>query len=881
MTQKPDKYKKPLMKKLMLLSVIFPLGLFAQVTDDFSDGDLSQNPCWSGDTSQFKISYSTAVPSSQRPALQLDADTAGAAAISAPAPLSGELEWKFWVKLSFNTSSGNFARFYLLSDKADLKAPLHGYFLQIGGADDSVTFFRQDSLENTGLLRLQTAFTGNSTNSLRFRILRSNEGNWKFYCDSLGSQSLTLQGEIDETEYSGGNYAGMFCQYTSSNTTKIYFDDIYAGPLIVDHEPPELLEAGAVTPTEVRLLFSEAVDLSSAEDTSLFEILPDIGHPYDAVRLLDPAEIHLFFDNELQNGQVYTLNISPVKDLAGNLSSPFTISITYYRIRPYDLIFTEIMADPSPPRELPEYEYLEVYNRSPVPLNIGGLILTISSTEHILPSLEIDAWHYLLFCADDALEIMQHVAPAVGLSSFVLPNSGTSLELTDTTGLTICYLQYDISWYKNDSKAAGGWSLEMIDVNNPCKSEENWTGSVQAEGGTPGRENSVSAGVSGEISILNACCRDDGSLLVEFSESLDSLAMSDPSLYDASPFLGHPVSAIPVPPDFHSVNLFFQDEIPVNQIFTLTVNAGLKNCVGANTDALLQVSFAISMPVQSFDIVINEVLFNPLGDGVDYVEFYNRSAKPVNLEEMILASVKENDPEQPDTQFVDISSTCKILFPGEYLVLTSDPELVKNQYYTENADAFFKIPSFPSYNNDKGCVLLLNKDGMLVDMMNYSEEMHYLMLLSYDGVALEKINPDKPGTDAANWHSAAETAGFGTPGYQNSQYLETFDASSSLTIRPDVFSPDGDGIDDNLGIAYSFDTPGKQVTVLIFNAEGRLVKTLVNNEMPGTAGLYTWDGTLDDRTAAQNGIYVIYLEALGMDGKTEHYKKAAVLARNR
>ncbi len=68
---------------------------------------------------------------------------------------------------------------------------------------------------------------------------------------------------------------------------------------------------------------------------------------------------------------------------------------------------------------------------------------------------------------------------------------------------------------------------------------------------------------------------------------------------------------------------------------------------------------------------------------------------------------------------------------------------------------------------------------------------------------------------------------------------------------------------------------------MIFNAEGRLVKTLVNNEMPGTHGIYSWDGTLDDRTLAQNGIYIIYMEALGMDGKTRRFKKAAVLAKTR
>ena len=175
----------------------------------------------------------------------------------------------------------------------------------------------------------------------------------------------------------------------------------------------------------------------------------------------------------------------------------------------------------------------------------------------------------------------------------------------------------------------------------------------------------------------------------------------------------------------------------------------------------------------------------------------------------------------------------------------------------------------------------MKKDGSVIDGMNYSEEMHFLMLLSYEGVSLERISPDRPGTDPLNWHSAAETCGFGTPGYRNSQYLEPGESDASVYLQPEIFSPDGDGHDDNLGICYQFDSPGKLVTVLIFNSDGRLARTLVNNEMPGTEGVFSWDGTLDDRTQACDGIYVILMEVLGMDGKTSRFKKAGVLARNR
>jgi hypothetical protein len=71
------------------------------------------------------------------------------------------------------------------------------------------------------------------------------------------------------------------------------------------------------------------------------------------------------------------------------------------------------------------------------------------------------------------------------------------------------------------------------------------------------------------------------------------------------------------------------------------------------------------------------------------------------------------------------------------------------------------------------------------------------------------------------------------------------------------------------------------VNLLVFSADGYIIKTILNNELCGTSGICSWDGRLDDRTAAPNGIYVIYLEALGMDGKTDRFKKACVLARKR
>jgi hypothetical protein len=869
------------MRKFFLFTVIIPMCLSAQVSDDFSDGDFTQDPAWSGDQDHFKISSSSAIPTDQRPALQLNAPATGISSLAVSNPLAGNLEWQFWIKLSLNTSSGNYVRFYLLSDSGDLKVPLDGYFLQVGGAEDSVIFYRQDSLEVTRLMCLDSAFTGNSTNALRFRVLRSQDGTWKFYADPLGGHSLDFQGESFDLTYPGGDHFGIFCQYTSSNTTKFYFDDFYAGPLIIDSVPPSLLKAEALSPSELLLTFSEAVDPVTAEDTLNYIVIPGPGHPYSAIRLLDPVKVQLFFDDPMQSGTTYSLNISSIDDLAGNSSGFISIPVSFYRVKAYDLVFTEIMADPSPPFGLPEYEYLEVYNRSQHALDLGGFNLIISSTGHELPPVTINPGNYLILCDDGAVLFMEHIGPVAGLSSFVLPNSGAPVHLLDTSGNTICFLEYDLSWYKDDAKSEGGWSLEMIDPSNPCKNEDNWMASVSTLGGTPGKVNSTLNGPGDELKIINACCLNDHEIEIEFNESLDSLVASETVRFEVQPFLGLPDTAIPVSPGYRSVRLYFSQGISAGQIYQANVFPGLQNCIGDEISNPLTSTFALPQPVEPFDVIINEVLFNPLGDGVDFIEIYNRSSKAIALEELILASVKYSPPEEPDTQSVSITGSCKTILPYQYLVLTPDPQKVKDQYYTSDPEAFMELSSFPSYNNDQGYVLLMKQDKTVIDGMAYSEEMHFLMLNSTEGVSLEKICPDRLGDEPSNWHSAAETSGFGTPGYENSQFLEISEVDESFSLQPEVFSPDGDGRDDQLGIVYHFDSPGKLITILIFNADGRLVKTLVNNEMPGTHGVYSWDGTLDDRTGAQNGIYIVYMEALGMNGKTTHFKKAGVLARNR
>ena len=165
-----------------------------------------------------------------------------------------------------------------------------------------------------------------------------------------------------------------------------------------------------------------------------------------------------------------------------------------------------------------------------------------------------------------------------------------------------------------------------------------------------------------------------------------------------------------------------------------------------------------------------------------------------------------------------------------------------------------------------------------MDAFDYLEEMHYPLLNYFKGVSLERTGFTGNSKDATNWHSASENAGFGTPGYRNSQMVSTTSAEDEIVINPEIFSPDNDGYGDIASIDYHFGQAGYMMTVKIYNSGGNLVRNLVNNKYLGTEGSVYWDGIQDDNTKSPIGIYVFYIQVWDLNGQVKKYKKTAVVA---
>lgn len=99
-----------------------------------------------------------------------------------------------------------------------------------------------------------------------------------------------------------------------------------------------------------------------------------------------------------------------------------------------------------------------------------------------------------------------------------------------------------------------------------------------------------------------------------------------------------------------------------------------------------------------------------------------------------------------------------------------------------------------------------------------------------------------------------------------------------ITLSPEVFSPDQDGVDDVLFITYEFEEPSNVITIRIFDEAGRLMKNLVQNEFCGTQGQYVWDGATENGIRPKIGIYIVVAEWYNAQGGKGRAKKAVVLA---
>ncbi|HTF04508.1 MAG TPA: lamin tail domain-containing protein [Bacteroidia bacterium] len=648
-----------------------------------------------------------------------------------------------------------------------------------------------------------------------------------------------------------------------------------------DVTSPSLVSVFALDSMHIEICFSESIDPALLANVSSYLISNGIGAPatltFDTATL---ACVTLETSIALTSSSSYTVFFTPLADCAGNVVSPNQGTFVFYLPGQFDVVLNEIMADPDPAVALPNEEYIELKNNTAYPIRLEDWTLSVGTTTRALPFCILPADSFIVLTSTTAAALFTGVN-VVGVTSFQsLTNTSGSLVLRDANGQLIHTVSYTDDWYRSSAKAEGGWSLEQIDPLNPCGGSTNWIASNSSSGGTPGYTNSVEtvAGDATAPQIVRVSVYSADSIRVWFSESMDSTTMNDVTRYTIDNSIGNPLAVYPNGPDFMSCQLKLASPISSGIMYHISVSSLVSDCVG-NPLGSSTAPFALPEAVAQGDIVINEILFDPLDGGSDFIEIYNRSQKVIDLAKVVICT--KDTLANVLQEIAVIAPEGYLLFPGEYLVISENIYDVQLQYPAQtDINRCLQMESIPSMNVDGDVILLTDTAFNTVDMLVYSSSWHFPMLQETKGVSLERIDFDRTTQDATNWHSASEDAGFATPTQKNSQFNAAGTADDgAVTITSEVFSPDNDSYNDVVTISYLFSTPGLVANITIYDSRGRLVRTLVKSELLGTeSGAFSWDGTMDDRSKARVGTYVIFFEAFTADGTVKQYKRVCVLA---
>ena len=251
---------------LLILFLLICKCAFSQVNDGFDDGNFTLQPSWTGDTGSFAVNTAGVLQSNVSPA-------AGIAFLATGNKLSLSVRWEFYIRLDFDPSATNRLRVYLISDQADLKGQLEGYFIQIGeaGGADSYDLYRQSGTTVVKILDGPAQPRPNADELIcRLQLTRDNNGVWELAADSKGGYDFEPVGTAMDATFSRTAWFGISCQFTATRADKFYFDDLKIEEWASQSPPPREAHVNDIVVNEIFADPEPSAGLPDAEFVELW-----------------------------------------------------------------------------------------------------------------------------------------------------------------------------------------------------------------------------------------------------------------------------------------------------------------------------------------------------------------------------------------------------------------------------------------------------------------------------------------------------------------------------------------------------------------------------------------------------------------------------------
>ena len=646
-----------------------------------------------------------------------------------------------------------------------------------------------------------------------------------------------------------------------------------------DLNPPEFIALQVQNPNTLKLLFDEGLDPQSATDANNYSIQPNAG--IQLISAIDDTVL-IYLSHELQSLQSYRISVSGLKDIFGNVMAEESREITfvnYSPVKPQDIVVNEILyipADDGGP------EFIELFNTTANNFDLSGWIIgDATSTTKLPPGTKLLAGQYLVLT--DKSTFANTLRNGLFITGFPsLNNSGDAVFLRTHLQTTIDSLSYSSSWGGDQP----GQSLERLDPLAASGDPSNWITGITTVGHTAEAQNSVYQPDEMGPSIIFAKQLSDNLIQAQFNEFV-KITADLTFLLDNSPLSIHEFNA------GQANRIVLKTSPAKNRSISTGLRAENLSDIKGNLSGPLEIP--VSRVAQTGDLVINEIMYNPLendddnlSDQSEYIELRNTRDFAISIEGI---SVNDAPDENGEVNTLIPVSTDYKWIPANGLALVYADE--EPGFEQSKLARFFDLPAHISstalrinrtslsLGSTGDAIFLTDSEGVTIDSVFYDDSWQSPNLLDTRGIALERISPFGPGGDASNWSSSATPRG-GTPGAENSIYQisDELPEQIGISFSPNPFSPDDDGRDDILFINYKLDEPDYLLNVDIYDRYGRPIRKLANSMQGSFEGSLLWDGRKDDGSSNRIGIYIVVFEAFNSaSGRNRAFKETVVLAR--
>jgi hypothetical protein len=640
-----------------------------------------------------------------------------------------------------------------------------------------------------------------------------------------------------------------------------------------DITAPEVMHVGWLDALSLSIYFSETVDFRSELSDNAFSVSPGQVQLEMVYKNYTNFQV-LKFEEALDTGRLYQLRIQNIRDCENNLIQDTLLYIGVGDEPLFnDILISELMVDEIPSVGMPESEYIEILNVSDKLLHLDHSLLFAGAGFYEFPKRMLHPGSYYLLIPSSKAELFENYSNTIVMEKFPrLKNVGLMLGIYNNRNGLIFSMSYDKDWYHDESKSNGGYSIEMIDTDNPCGGKNNWRVTQSMTGGTPARINAASDN-NPDISrpqILSAYSSEDDKIFIRFNEKIHPGSFKNMLVT---------IDNVQIPQDWKYDTLSLDNmeiEIPhtANEKYLVNIQ-GARDCVGnyiLKDEGMIDIY--VPLLPDSGELVINEILFNPKPGGVDWIEIYNPSEKHISVRNWYITDQQN----QIVNDLYLLTTLHWILKPHSFMVITSDMHKLLADFPFARPENILEVPDMPSMPDPGGYISVWRYDTVKMDEMSYLDDMHNALIKDSEGVSLERISPQLPAFEPSNWHSASSLFGYGTPTYRNSHFPDSIPLDFEISVSPPVFSPDQDGFNDFLKIDLKQEKSGYVTNIFIFNIGGQMVKTLGKGVLLGTKNTMEWDGLLDNGQLAKPGYYILFLEIFHPEGKFSTHKRKFVVA---